>query len=87
MEEFERGDEITLDDNTKYVVVDSFNKNNKHYLYLISEEDKKTTNVVELENDEVIEVNDKEELDLLYKELIERNKDEINKYLEEINEN
>ncbi len=87
MEEFERGDEIILDDNTKYVVVDSFNKNNKHYLYLISEEDKKTTSVVELENDEVIEVNDKEELDLLYKELIERNKDEINKYLEEINEN
>ena len=87
MEEFERGDEITLDDNTKYVVVDSFNKNNKHYLYLISEEDKKTTSVVELENDEVIEVNDKEELDLLYKELIEKNKDEINKYLEEINEN
>lgn len=87
MKEFERGDEITLDDNTKYVVVDSFNKNNKHYLYLISEEDKKTTSVVELENDEVIEVNDKEELDLLYKELIERNKDEINKYLEEINEN
>lgn len=87
MEKFERGDEITLDDNTKYVVVDSFNKNNKHYLYLISEEDKKTTSVVELENDEVIEINDKEELDSLYKELIERNKDEINKYLEEINEN
>ncbi len=87
MEKFERGDEITLDDNTKYVVVDSFDKNNKHYLYLISEEDKKTTSVVELENDEVIEINDKEELDSLYKELIERNKDEINKYLEEINEN
>ncbi len=87
MEEFERGDEIILDDNTKYVVVDSFNKNNKHYLYLISEEDKKTTSVVELENDEVIEINDKEELDSLYKELIERNKDEINKYLEDINEN
>lgn len=87
MEKFERGDEIILDDNTKYVVVDSFDKNNKHYLYLISEEDKKTTSIVELENDEVIEINDKEELDLLYKELIERNKDEINKYLEEINEN
>lgn len=87
MEKFERGDEITLDDNSKYVIVDSFDKNNKHYLYLISEEDKKTTSIVELENDEVIEIKDKEELDLLYKELIERNKDEINKYLEEINEN
>lgn len=87
MDGFERGDELTLDDNSKYIVVDSFSLNEKKYLYLISEEDKKTTMVVELNGDEITEIDDKEELDNAYKILVERNKEEIDQYLKEINEN
>lgn len=87
MNVYERGDLITLDDNSKYVVVDSFKLNEKSYLYLINEGDKKTTMVVEVENDEIIEINDEKEKNIVYKELIERNKDEIEQYLKEINEN
>ena len=87
MEEYQRGYLLTLDDNSKYVVIDSFKLNNKNYLYLINEDDKKTTMAVEVENDEIIEISDEKEKNIVYKELIERNKEEIEKYLKEIDEN
>ncbi len=87
MEKLERGDEIVLEDNRSFGVVDSFDYKDKHYLFLVSTLDNKSTMMVELENDEVIVVENKRKLDSLYEVLIERNKDEISKYLKEINEN
>ncbi len=87
MGNYERGDLITLNDNSEYVVVDSFKLNDKNNLFLINNADKTTTILVELDNDEIIEINDEKEKNIVYKELIERNKEEINQYLKEINEN
>ena len=87
MENYERGMELTLDDNSKFVVVDSFVINDKQYLYLINEDDKRTTMIVEVNNDEIIEIDDEKELEEAYKELIIRNKDEISEHLKEFNEN
>jgi hypothetical protein len=78
-----RGNEITLDDNSKYIIVDSFLKNNKNYIYMISEDDGKTTMIVEHRDGEIVELDDQNELDMVYKELIERNKEEIERYIEE----
>lgn len=87
MDSFVRGNELTLDDGSKYVVVDSFFMNGKHYLYIISEDDGKTTMIVEYKDEEITEVEDKKELDMAYKELIERNKEEIERYMKEEEDN
>lgn len=87
MADFVRGNVLTLDDGTKFVVVDSFFKNNKHYLYIISEDDGKTTMIVEYKDGDITEIEDKIESAMVYRELIERNKEEIEKYMEEIDEN
>lgn len=87
MENFERGEELTLDDNSKYMVVDSFIFNDKHYLYLISEDDEKTVAIVENINGTLNEITDEHEYQIVFNELVRRNQDEIRKYIEEIDEN
>lgn len=87
MENFERGEELTLDDNSKYMVVDSFIFNDKHYLYLISEDDEKTVAIVENINGTLNEITDGDEYQIVFNELVRRNQDEIRKYIEEIDEN
>jgi hypothetical protein len=37
MNNYERGEELTLDDGEKYIVVDFFEYKSKKYLYVISE--------------------------------------------------
>lgn len=87
MEDFERGEELTLDDNSIYIVVDSFVFNDKHYLYLISSDDEKTVVIVENKNGTLNEIENEEEYKNVFDELVRRNKDEIAKFLGEIDEN
>ncbi len=87
MDNFERGEEITLEDGNKYIVVDFFNYKSKKYLYLISEDEEHDIALVYLENDEIVPIEDDKEYDEVFKELVNRNKEEISKYLNEVNEN
>ena len=84
---FEKGDEITLDNGSKYIVSDSFELNNKNYLHLISLKNKNNLIIVENNNGILNEIEDENEYKSVFNELVIRNKDEIEKYLEGINEN
>ena len=77
MDNFERGEEITLEDGNKYIVVDFFNYKSKKYLYLISEDEEHDIALVYLENDEIVPIEDDKEYDEVFKELVNRNKEEI----------
>ncbi len=87
MGNFERGEELTLEDGSVYLIVDAFKKDDKEYLYIISESDEKVTTIVEVRDDTLYRLKDEKEFNDVYNELVERNREEINKYLEEINEN
>ena len=84
---FGKDDELTLDDGRKYIVFDSFDLNNKNYLYLVSLEENMGVAIVENNNGMLNEVENEEEYYLVLNELIRRNKDGIEKYMEEIDEN
>ena len=87
MGNFEKGEELTLEDGSVYLIVDAFKKDDKEYLYIISESDEKVTTIVEVRDDTLYRLKDEKEFNDVYNELVERNREEINKYLEEINEN
>ena len=87
MDTFEKGEEIKFEDGSSYVVVDSFMLDGKQYLYVISDDGKNTTAIYRHENGIVSKLENGNEFDKVFKELVNRNKDEIAKYLEEFNEN
>ena len=87
MNEFEKGEVITFDNGEKYVVVDSFVFNGKQYLYVIEDNETHKVAIFRYENGEVVLLNDQKEFQDAFNVLVSRNKKEIDKYLEEINEN
>ena len=64
---------VTLDNDKKYIVVDSINYDNKIYLYLTEMDDKNKYMIGELDNEDLIEIEDK---NLLGKLLLEFAKNE-----------
>ncbi len=81
---YEIGNELTLEDNKSYIIVDSFEFNNSKYLYLFNEETKEAS-LVKLVNDTLYEIEDDNEFNNALNELINRNKDKINELIEETN--
>ena len=81
------GTELTLDDDSKYIVVDDFVINNKEYVYLVNEDDTNDVGLVNIENDVLRVIEDDAEFDMVYNELINRKKDEIIEFADEANEN
>lgn len=69
-----KGETIILEDNAEYIVVDSFEMNNKKYLFLIGKE-KKDLNLVEVENDFLKKIESDSEFEQVFNKLYERNKD------------
>ena len=65
---------ITLDNDKKYVVVDSLNYKDKTYLYLAEYNDKTKYMVGQLDNEDLIEVKNKRLLDKLLLEFVKNNK-------------
>ncbi len=87
MNNYERGEELTLDDGEKYIVVDFFEYKSKKYLYVISENEWNEVSLVKVDGNEVEPIEDEKEYNEVFKELVNRNKEEISKYLEGIDEN
>jgi hypothetical protein len=87
MNNYERGEELTLDDGEKYIVVDFFEYKSKKYLYVISEKEGNEVSLVKVDGNEVEPIEDEKEYNEVFKELVNRNKEEISKYLEGIDEN
>ena len=83
----EVGAELVFDDDTRYVVVDNFTINNKEYLYLVNDADDKDVSLVSIINDTIHAIEDDEEFDMAFNELVSRNKDNIINMLEEADEN
>ena len=53
-------DTLTLDDNNEYVVVSKVNADNRNYFYLIDKNDNANVKFCYQDNDELVELNDKE---------------------------
>ena len=87
MSNYERGEEIILEGGDKYVVVDNFEYKSKNYLYLISEDEDHDVALVTIKDDVIDMIEDDKEYEEVFKELVNRNKDEISKYLDEVNDN
>ena len=83
----EVGTELTLDDDSKYIVVDYFNLDNKEYLYLVNYDDTNSVALLGVEGDTLYVIENDDEYDRVYDELVERHKTEISEFLEEANEN
>ena len=83
----EVGAELVFDDDTRYVVVDNFTINNKEYLYLVNDADDKDVSLVSIINDTIHVIEDDNEFDMAFNELVSRNKDNIINMLEEADEN
>ncbi len=83
----EVGAELVFDDDTRYVVVDNFTINNKEYLYLVNDADDKDVSLVSIINDTIHAIEDDEEFDMAFNELVSRNKDNIINMLEGADEN
>ena len=64
---------ITLDNDKKYVVVDSLNFQDKTYLYLAEYNDQTKYMVGELDNEDLVEVQDKKLLGKLLLEFAKNN--------------
>ena len=82
---YEIGNEITLEDNKSYIVIDLFELNDNKYLYLFNEETKKAS-LVKIINDTLCEIEDDNEFNIALNELVNKNKEQINEILKETNE-
>lgn len=60
---FEKGDFITLSDDIEYVVADLYSEGPKIYVYLVDINNNQNVIFARLENDEIVEITDKQELD------------------------
>lgn len=68
--EINKNDFITLSDNIKYLVVSKVNYQNIEYYYLVDIVDNSNIKFVIFENDEVIDVENNEVLDEIFKLMI-----------------
>ncbi len=53
-------DTLTLDDNNEYVVISKINHENKNYYYLLDRNNLKNVKFCYEDNEELVEINDKE---------------------------
>ena len=60
---FEKGDFLTLSDVIEYVVADLYSEGPKIYVYLVDINNNQNVIFARLENDEIVEITDKQELD------------------------
>ena len=74
MGEFERGELITLDNGEKYVIVDSFVFNDKHYLYVIADDETHKVAIFRYEDGDVVLLNDQKEFQDAFDVLVSRNR-------------
>ena len=70
-------DTLTLDDNNEYVVVSKINVDDKNYFYLIDKNDNSNVKFCYQENDELVELNDKELVTRLLPLFVENAKGEL----------
>lgn len=71
-------DTLTLDDNNEYVVVSKINVDNMNYFYLIDKNNMTSVKFCYQDNDELVELNDKELVRRLLPLFIENSMQEIN---------
>ena len=74
--QYEKGKELVLDDDSLFLIIDTFELKNNRYLFLIDEKDKKAS-LVKIIDDVIHEIEDDNEFDEAFNELINRNKREI----------
>ena len=70
-------DTLTLDDNNEYVVVSKVNADNRNYFYLIDKNDNSNVKFCYQDNDELVELNDKELVTRLLPLFVENAKGEL----------
>ena len=70
-------DTLTLDDNNEYVVVSKVNVDDKNYFYLIDKNDNANVKFCYQDNDELVELNDKELVTRLLPLFVENAKGEL----------
>ena len=70
-------DTLTLDDNNEYVVVSKVNVDDKNYFYLIDKNDNSNVKFCYQDNDELVELNDKELVTRLLPLFVENAKGEL----------
>ena len=70
-------DTLTLDDNNEYVVVSKINDDDKNYFYLIDKNDNSNVKFCYQDNDELVELNDKELVTRLLPLFVENAKGEL----------
>ena len=69
---FEKGDYLILSDDNEYVVADLYNEGIKIYVYLVDINNNQNVMFARLENDEIVELSDKEELDKVVRTIYDR---------------
>ena len=70
-------DTLTLDDNNEYVVVSKVSVDDKNYFYLIDKNDNSNVKFCYQDNDELVELNDKELVTRLLPLFVENAKEEL----------
>ena len=70
-------DTLTLDDNNEYVVVSKISVDDKNYFYLIDKNDNSNVKFCYQDNDELVELNDKELVTRLLPLFVENAKEEL----------
>ena len=70
-------DTLTLDDNNEYVVVSKISVDGKNYFYLIDKNDNSNVKFCYQDNDELVELNDKELVTRLLPLFVENAKGEL----------
>ena len=70
-------DTLTLDDNNEYVGVSKINDDDKNYFYLIDKNDNSNVKFCYQDNDELVELNDKELVTRLLPLFVENAKGEL----------
>ena len=70
-------DTLALDDNNEYVVVSKISVDDKNYFYLIDKNDNSNVKFCYQDNDELVELNDKELVTRLLPLFVENAKGEL----------
>ena len=70
-------DTLTLDDNNEYAVVSKISVDDKNYFYLIDKNDNSNVKFCYQDNDELVELNDKELVTRLLPLFVENAKGEL----------
>lgn len=69
---------LTLDDNNEYVVISKINYNNKNYYYLLNKNNNDIPKFCYEDNDELVEINDRDLIAKLLPLFVEVAQKEVN---------